>query len=474
MHIHIGQKDIFWSYLNYGSNILSNMIVLLFAIAILPEKELGMWYTFQSVGAIVQLIDFGFLPCITRNISFAWAGANELKKTGVPTEYGDTNYGLLKQIICSSKYLYLFMAVIVLFLGGILGTAYILSIAENIDFNYLIISWFVYVVSIACNIYFGYWTGCLQGVGAIKENNEAKVLSFISLIITTIFFLYCSFGLSAMAGGYFISGIVYRLTAKKKFSMQNGIKENNVLSWKGVKKNDVKRILSTIWPTSWRAGLNSIGTYFITQGNTLLCSAFLGLSATATYGLSLQICTAITTVAKILLTSFQPQLVELNLKRDYKKVRKLLGMIMVSYWCVVILGGIVLLTFGIPIINVLKPETALPKSVVLYMLIYLALEGNHSCFGVYLTTKNEVPFVRAGIISAILVFCFSLLLVWKTNWGIWALMIGQSTVQLAYNNWKWPKVVLQSLNTNCIYFAKEGILELIHSIKKSLRKNKIV
>ena len=331
MHINIAKKDIYWSYLNYGANVLSNMIILVVAIVILPEKELGMWYTFQSVGAIVQLIDFGFLPCITRNISFAWVGAKELRKNGIPTQTGDTNFALLKLLIYSSKYIYMFLSIFVLLIGGIIGTGYILTISEEINLNYLLISWLVYVLSLICNIYFGYWAGCLQGVGAIKENNEAKVISFITLIIVTIVFLYCSFGLMAMAGGYLISGIVYRLIAKYKFSKQKGVRENEVLHNEKFSKSDVASIIKIIWPNSWRLGINSISTYLITQGNTLLCSGFLGLSATATYGLSLQICTAIITIAKILMTTYQPQLIELNLKQDKGKIRSLLGMIIAAY-----------------------------------------------------------------------------------------------------------------------------------------------
>ncbi len=476
MHINIAKKDIYWSYLNYGANVLSNMIILVVAIVILPEKELGMWYTFQSVGAIVQLIDFGFLPCITRNISFAWVGAKELRKNGIPTQTGDTNFALLKLLIYSSKYIYMFLSIFVLLIGGIIGTGYILTISEEINLNYLLISWLVYVLSLICNIYFGYWAGCLQGVGAIKENNEAKVISFITLIIVTIVFLYCSFGLMAMAGGYLISGIVYRLIAKYKFSKQQGIRENEVLHNEKFSKSDVASIIKIIWPNSWRLGINSISTYLITQGNTLLCSGFLGLSATATYGLSLQICTAIITIAKILMTTYQPQLIELNLKQDKGKIRSLLGMIIAAYWGIVLAGGIAFLTIGIPIIGILKPSTFLPRIVVLYMLVYLALEGNHSCFGVYLTTKNEVPFVRAGVISAFSVFGVSLLLVWKTNWGIWALMLGQSLVQLVYNNWKWPKVVMTDLELNWFSFMKIGINELWFrskvTLKETIRKSR--
>ena len=468
MQINISKKDIYWSYLNYGSNVLSNMIVLMFAVAILPEKELGMWYTFLSLGAIVQLIDFGFLPCITRNISFAWSGAMELKRTGVPSDSkGSANIELLNKLVYSSKWLYSFLAILVILLCYTIGLFYIVSIAADLNISYVITGWVVYAFSLVINIYFGYWSGCLQGIGAIRENNVAKVISFLTLIVVSVICLYLSLGIIAMAIGNFASGIVYRLIAKFYFTNYKDIKGSIILK-KSVGFDAILDTLKIIWPNAWKMGINSIGTYFITQGNTLLCSSFLGLSATATYGLSLQICNAIVTVAKILMTAYQPQLVELNLKKDIAKVKKRLSLIMIVYWLIIVVSGIALVTIGIPLIGMIKKDTVLPYAVVLYMLFYLALEGNHSCFTVYLTTRNEVPFVKAGIISAVMVFLASLLLVNITDWRIWALMIGQSFVQLAYNNWKWPYVVLKQLSLTPFTMAKTGMSELISSLKKCI------
>lgn len=472
--ININKSDIVWSFLNYGANVLSNMLVLLFAVAILPDAEMGMWYTFLSLGAIAQLVDFGFLPCITRNVSFAWAGANKLVAEGIPQsgEQKTANYDLLRTIICSSRYLYSLLSLLVLALSCSVGSIYIYWVSRGTDTGQHVTAWIIYALSLVLNIFFGYWTGCLQGIGAIRENNKAKVVSYVVLIGTTIVCLMFSFGLLAMAIGNLVSGLAYRILAKKFFLREKGIRDNRILDNKSICKQDVLDILKVIWPNSWKLGVNSLGTYFITQGNTLLCSAFLGLNATATYGLSLQICTALITVAKILMTTYQPRLVELNLDGDERKIIDLLGLIMFVFWLIVICGSIGLLTVGIPLIRLIKSTTALPYGVVLFMLLYLALEGNHSCFAVYLTTQNKIPFFKAGIISAICVFLVSLLLVRLTDWGIWALMLGQSLTQLAYNNWKWPHMVLTELSINYGKLMVRGAGEFYHRVQKEFLRLK--
>ena len=472
MQINIKKNDVIWSYLNYGMSTVSNLLVILFSVAFLSNNELGIWYTFLSLGAIVQLVDFGFLPCITRNISFAWSGAVELTKSGIPRhgESATANYQLLRTIICTSRYVYSLMAIVVMIFGGVLGSIYVRSIyvrsiSDAANSTGYMIAWLVYGLSLVINIYFGYWTGCLQGIGAIKENNLAKVVSYIVLIVVTVFCLFRSVGLLSMSIGNLASGIVYRVLAKHFFVNREGIKGSILLEKGKTSRSEVVKLLKIIWPNTWKMGINAFGTYFITQGNTLLCSAFLGLEATATYGLSLQICTAITTVAKILLTAYQPRLVELNLHGDKKETAKLFSMIMTVYWLIIVLAAIALAVVGIPLLGIIKSDTSLPYAVVFYMLLYLALEGNHSCFATYLTTQNEIPFFKAGLLSAIGVFSVSFILVKWTDWGIWALMLGQSLVQLAYNNWKWPHMVLKGFSINFFKMLRIGFGEISGKIK---------
>lgn len=45
-----------------------------------------------------------------------------------------------------------------------------------------------------------------------------------------------------------------------------------------------------------------------------------------------------------------------------------------------------------------------------------------------------------------------------TNLGITGMLFVQLVVQLSYNNWKWPLVVLREFNVNFIDFVKKGII----------------
>ena len=61
--------------------------------------------------------------------------------------------------------------------------------------------------------------------------------------------------------------------------------------------------------------------------------------------------------------------------------------------------------------------------------------------------------MKASIISGILVFIFSLILINFSNLELLSLMISQFIIQLFYNNWKWPSIIIKkyNLNLNLIY-----------------------
>ena len=73
MNIKITNKDIVWNYLGYGITFGINVILLPLVLHFLSEEELGLWYVFTSIGALVTLFDFGFAPQIARNITYAFS-----------------------------------------------------------------------------------------------------------------------------------------------------------------------------------------------------------------------------------------------------------------------------------------------------------------------------------------------------------------------------------------------------------------
>src|SRR5689334_17996727 len=74
-----------WSFLATALRFGSALFVLPIILRTVPSEELGLWYVFLSFGALATLVDFGFAPTISRVTSYLWAGAQELRPYGLPS-----------------------------------------------------------------------------------------------------------------------------------------------------------------------------------------------------------------------------------------------------------------------------------------------------------------------------------------------------------------------------------------------------
>lgn len=455
----ITNKDIFWGYLGTIFNLSINIILLPFVYIFLTGEELGIWYIFMSIGSIVNLLDFGFAPTLNRNIAYSWSGADKLKKENAEFVCSDTgpNISLFKTVLISSKYIYLLISILALVLLLTLGSWYIAFLGQNFQGNYLMASWFIFIVSLFINLYMAYYGSFLRGVGAISEYNKALVISKSCQIIISVILLLLDFGLLAVAIAYLITGFVYRFLCRRYFFKYEHIgdllKENTV----NVKFGEVKRYFLIIWHNAWRDGIVSVSNFLATQASTILCSLFLSLAQTGIFALSLQIVTVIQNVSSSLYTIYQPSMQEAFIKNDKEKSKRLMATAITVYSSLFLIGSILICTFGIYLLEIFKPNSHINKSYLIIMCLYIFLLQHHQLNASYISNTNRLPYVKAFIISSLITVLFEFILLKYTNLNEWSLLLGPLLVQLSYNNWKWPSVVMTELNTNIIEMVKYGL-----------------
>ena len=80
------------------------------------------------------------------------------------------------------------------------------------------------------------------------------------------------------------------------------------------------------------------------------------------------------------------------------------------------------------------------------MLLISFLEKNHAVAGGFLLTKNEVPYFKAAIISGIATVIMLFILIKIAHLEVWGMILAPGIVQFAYQNWKWPVVLIKELN----------------------------
>jgi O-antigen/teichoic acid export membrane protein len=449
MSITITHKDILWGYGGYFFKTASNVIILPFILKFLPTKELGLWYTFTSIGVLVTLLDFGFLPTIMRNISYCWSGAEQLQEKGlqVACDIGKPNYLLLKKVIIASRRIYLLISLLAFFLLSTVGTIYIKHISLSLNGNSYLIAWGIYCIGIFLNLYYSYWTPFLNGIGAIKEGQKALVVSRFIQIIIAITGLYMNYGLLAIAISFLLSGLSLREISRFYFYRRDGIREELKKVSSEFSKNEFVKIFSTIWYNAWRLGIVSFGAFLITQANTLVCSSFFGLEMTAKYGLSLQLFGIVGAFSGVVFNSYLPVLNESSLINDSIRAKKIISIAACTSWLSYLIAALIAICFGDFLLNIIGSRSSLlPKSMLIIMSVYLFLEFNHSMFATVITTENQVPFVWASVVSGVAILTISLILAFLTHWGILGILLTQGIVQLAYNNWRWPLWVKKKYN----------------------------
>lgn len=339
------------------------------------------------------------------------------------------------------------------------GTFYIIHLSGKGEVGNYLVAWFIYSLAVFLNIYYGYFATLLRGVGAIKEINIATVISRLTQILLSIILLYSGLGLVAVALGYLCYGLIFRVISKIFFYKYKNIgellSENKLM----LSSLEIKDTFSIVWHNAWRDGLVSLSSYLSSQASVIIFSIYFSLTLTAMYSISIQLVTAIATIAGSLYNAYQPSLQAAYVKNDVKESKRLMAVAMTVY-TILFWVGIALIIIGLPVLSLFKSDLEFSIPILLAISIYTFLLKHHSFYASFISNTNKVPYTRAFILSSFLSVIFSIFLISFTNLSIWGVLLSQILIQLLYNNWKWPKVVMNYLNTNPIEVYKIGLREI--------------
>jgi O-antigen/teichoic acid export membrane protein len=439
MQVNISNKDVIWSYAGTVTSLASNVIMLPFIIYFLSSDMLGLWYVFSSIGVIATLFDFGFGVTFARNITYCWSGAETLKKENVAfVQNKEPDYRLMKNVLLTCRRIYLGISSLVLVLMLTGGTGYILYVSRNVGNRRYLIAWAIYSAAVFLNLYYGYFSSFLRGVGAIKAVNQNTVIARGIQIVVTIGLLVSGMGLIGVCTAYLLYGTTFRALGKYKFMRYQGIGENLKKVHSPVCKKEEWALFRIVWHNAWKDGVVAISNYLSNEMSTLVCSMYLSLSATGVYSLGGQISMAIATVSSTLYMAYQPALQAAYINRDKKKMQSLMSVIVTVYICTFAIGLAGTLAVVLPVLRWFKPSSAVPFSVFLGLSLYQFMLKFRNCYTSYFSCTNRLPYVKSFIISAVLCVLLSFLFMGPLKLGLFGLITAQIVSQAVYNIWYWP------------------------------------
>lgn len=442
---HIGKKEIAWSYVATAFTIGAGVILLPFILHKMPQETVGIWNIFQTITAFVLMLDFGFRPTFARNISYIFSGVKTLQKDGVSHIDADAevDYGLLKGSLLAMRRFYRWMALAVFAVLFTAGTAYFYYILQkyNGDRQDALIAWILLIAINCYNLYTLYYDALLTGKGYVKHGQQINMLAQAIYLALAIGLIYAGFGLTAIVTSQLVSTIVRRILIYRVFFTPE-LKSH----LESADTQEPKEILSAITPNAIKIGLTQLGGFLVNKSAILIGSTFLTLEEIACYGITIHVMDILARCATVPYQSFMPKLAQFRAENNLAELRRYYLWCTASLWAIYFVGGIAFVFLGDWALDIIHSQTHFVPTIMLcVMLLISTLEHNHAQSAGFIMADNRIPFFVPSLVSG----SATVLLLWiflsPLNLGIWGLILAPGVAQLAYQNWKWPSVVIKEL-----------------------------
>lgn len=421
----------------------------------LSSEMVGIWSIFMTVTAFAGLLDFGFSPTFTTNVTYVFSGVSKLKAKGfefIKAENEFIDYGLLKGVIRTMRWLYLRMAVILFVILGTLGTYYLYSVLQNYkgDKQEVYLAWIILCLINTYNIYTLYYDSLLQGKGLIKRSKQIVILGQTVYLLIASTLILLGYGLIAIVSAQASSVLLVRWLSYRSFYTA----EIKQFINKAVPRNQ-QEILKAIYPNALKIGLTSLGAFMVLRSALVIGSLNLSLEEIASYGITLQLIAIIASLGTIYTTTYQPRIAQLRVEQNNTAIKQVYLKGQLVLLLTFLAGGSGLILTGHWALSLIGSKTQLLSvSITAAALLVSFLENNHSMAGGILLSKNEVPFFKASLFSGGLSIVLLILLFRYTDHGLWIMIVAPGLAQLVYQNWKWPYEVYKELEITAADISK--------------------
>ncbi len=423
----------------------AGVILLPFILHKMPQETVGIWNIFQTITALVLLLDFGFRPTFARNISYIFSGVKTLQRNGVAhtTSEAAVDYSLLKGTLLAMKRFYRWMALAVFALLATAGTAYFYYILQKYsgDRQDALIAWILLIAINCYNLYTFYYEALLTGKGYVTRAQQINMLGQAVYLALAIGLIYAGFGLTAIVASQLISTVIRRILTYRVFFTPE-LKANI----ESVEPQEPKEILSAISPNAIKIGLTQLGGFMVNKSAILIGSAFLTLEQVACYGITIQVMDILARCATVFYQSYLPKLAQCRAENDLNGLKRYYILCTGSLLAVYAVGGVAWIFLGNWALDIIQSQTHfVPAAMLMVMLLISTLEHNHAVSAGFIMADNKIPFFIPSLVSGAATVVLLWVFLSPLHMGIWGLILAPGIAQLAYQNWKWPSVVIKEL-----------------------------
>lgn len=418
------------------------------------SKELtGVWFLFVAFSGYAMFFDLGLGPTLSREMSFI---IGDVKLDAVQRTQQTAD------LLATCRRIYHFLAVFVLVIALVAGTAYLLSVTPAQNWHEVQIAWTIFSFGAALNILSAMSFAELYGRGNIASERLTRAVTQLIGFALAVGALVAGLGLVGLACAWVAQcvlargGAMYRLARLKEGRVTGGSFHAAV----------AKRLAM---PSLKWAG-TALGGVLILQTDNIVIASVLGPSLIAHYEPVSKIIATLMTFSMLIVTSSTPFLSQSYAAGDhaalkihvYRNVRFSMGamIVLVSFLCF----------YGDRIIEIWLGPGAFPGfPIIWFFSVMILLECHHVNLASAAMSTGRQFFMSVALVAGLL----NIVISWQLakSWGLVGVAAGTMIAQMLTNNWYVPHKSLQVLGIPLKEYARRTLLPLAGLLLLALTVN---
>lgn len=421
----------------------SALAMLPILITHLTPAEIGIWYLFIAIQGLALIADFGFQPTFARNFALAYAGVASLQAQGTHSDVRDEpNWPLFHAILQAARRVYFGLSAGIFALLAVAGLLYVRGVTAQaeLDLTSVSISWIIFSFGVCLHLYFLWISPLLIGLNRMRTNYLFQIIARGGFAVIGIVVLLAGGRLIALSIVLVVTDLIGRLLLVPTLRPILARLRDSVPA-----PGQARAAFLALLPNAVRTGIVGIAAYMIVRASAFIVTPFLGIAMMASYGTTMQLVAGLQAIA-LLPTQVQlPAMVRAHVQHDRVTLRRQWRQVTLIYLLLFGTGALVLVLFSEPVLTSIGSRIQLiPQTALAALCIITALEGIHTVAAAIIQASNRVPFVWPAVLSGVGVILLGTTAAW-VGFGILGIIVAQGIVQAAYNNWKWPLMVLREL-----------------------------
>ena len=440
-------KIALWGLANQIVNIFVQIILLICASRLLNSRELTTWLILLSFYALITAIPLSFESIVLRILMKAHKEYAPPNLLGVSTEIGILDTSDLqnsdKKIFENAIFTFSkFISVLAAFLYLIVVYVY-LQTSHKLDSNGVVVSIFAMCIPIIVLGPSTYYRSQLRSINNGILVSKVQIISRFAIVLFFTILFACNLVLLAFAFGFSIGWlvemIILRHLTRQKFNDGFDISRNTY--WQSLK---------LVWLKingAFKGNLIvAFSTFILIRGTPLIAGMTLDDLMLSKFLITQQILSVLSNISAELIRQGAPKLnyLQYQLNRTFLLVfyKRILTFTFFLYTA----GSISLVLYSCSSLNSSEVFAVLNGFPLYWLLFAGALELNTVCATSYLATKNLVPHAKSYFISATItiIALFTALPILDIN----TLIVIPVLIQILYNHWRWPVMVIQDIKSN--------------------------